>query len=373
MSGWRASSRFLSMSGVFMGPIQLTAIRHILPVAGFLSSQGEPLPPLLERAGLPHTGLDDPTRLVPTARLWRFRDLAVNLTGCPELTLKTTLGMELSRLGPVGRMLYRAPTLGKAIENFGRYSRAESSSVVLNLRPCRDADQVFFSVHFNLHDVTGDWEGELYLLAWMLMIVRLFQPQWSPAEIRCVSSGTPDRLRALEPLTEWRRFSQHCTGFPMPASLLSLPPAGSRDCQQIPDVDEALLGSSAPAESTSGEIKQLIQAYADDRWLSIDEASDALGIHRRALQRQLAAERQTYSSILEETRSEMAASLLEETDASFSEIARGLGYSNLSNFNRAFRRWAAISPRAFREQRRAKGRARSTVCGNSAAQVGVLH
>jgi AraC-like DNA-binding protein len=263
-------------------------------------------------------------------------------------------------------MLYRAPTLGKAIENFGRYSRAESSSVVLNLAPCRDEDQVFFSVHFNLHDVTGAWEAELYLLAWMLKIVWLFDPEWSPTEIRCVSSGTPDRLQALEPLTQWRRFSQHCTGFPMAAVLLSLPLAASRDCEQIPYVDEALLGSCAPAESTSGELKQLIQAYADDRWLSIDEVSDVLGIHRRALQRQLAAEHHTYSSILEETRSEMAAGLLEQTDASLSEIARSLGYSNLSNFNRAFRRWAAISPRAFREQRRATGRARSTPCGNCA-------
>jgi AraC-like DNA-binding protein len=356
-----------------MGSLQLTAIRHILPIAGFLSSHGQQLPPLLERAGLPRTGLDVPAKVVPTAGLWRFRELAVNLTGCPELTLETTLGMELSRLGPVGRMLYRAPTLGKAIENFGRYSRAESSTVVLNLAPCRDHDQVFFSVHFNLQDVTGAWEAELYLLAWMLKIVWLFDPEWSATEIRCVSKGTPERLQALEPLTEWRRFSQHYTGFPIPASMLSLPLAASRDGEQIPYVDEALLGSRAPAESTSGQLKQLIQAYADDRWLSIDEASDVLGIHRRALQRQLAADHHTFSSILEETRSEMAAGLLEESDALLSEIARGLGYSNLSNFNRAFRRWAAISPRAFREHARAKTGARSIVSVNSAAQEGVFH
>jgi AraC-like DNA-binding protein len=280
--------------------------------------------------------------------------------------------MELSRLGPVGRMLYGAPTLGKAIEDFGRYSRAESSSVVLNLTPYID-DQVFFSVYFNLHDVAGAWEAELYLLAWMLKIVWLFDPDWSATEIRCITGATPDRLQAFEPLAGWRRFSQHCTGFPMPASLLSLPPAETRDCAQIPHADEALLGSHTPAESASGGLKQVIQAYADDRWLSIDEASEALRIHRRALQRQLAADHHTYSSILEESRSEMAAHLLEETDDSFSEIARRLGYSNLSNFNRAFRRWAAISPRAFREQRLATGRAPSTCCGSCATQAGALH
>jgi len=34
-------------------------------------------------------------------------------------------------------------------------------------------------------------------------------------------------------------------------------------------------------------------------------------------------------------------------------IARLLGYSDLSNFNRAFRRWAAVLPSEFRSQRSA--------------------
>jgi len=34
------------------------------------------------------------------------------------------------------------------------------------------------------------------------------------------------------------------------------------------------------------------------------------------------------------------------------EIARRPGYSNLSNFNRAFRRWAAVPLAEFRARRR---------------------
>jgi AraC-like DNA-binding protein len=85
--------------------------------------------------------------------------------------------------------------------------------------------------------------------------------------------------------------------------------------------------------------------------LTIDQVSDALGTSPRTLQRQLAAEGRTYSEVLDEIRAESASDLLETTDASLSQIAEQLGYSNLSNFNRAFRRWAAVSPRAFRRQR----------------------
>ena len=109
-------------------------------------------------------------------------------------------------------------------------------------------------------------------------------------------------------------------------------------------------------QSTSGAVSQLIQAYADDRWLTIQEASDALGLHPRALQRRLAAEDKTFSAILEAARAEVAGRLLEDTDASVCEIARRLGYSDSSNFNRAFSRWAAVLPSEFRAQRQAEPR-----------------
>ena len=40
--------------------------------------------------------------------------------------------------------------------------------------------------------------------------------------------------------------------------------------------------------------------------------------------------------------------LLRETALSVDAIAATLGYSDTSNFNRAFRRWQGMSPAAFR-------------------------
>jgi AraC-like DNA-binding protein len=329
--------------------VNLTASRHILPVAAFLADRGEPLPPLLAQAGLPRTCLDDPGKLVPTAALWRFRELAASRTGSPDLTFTATAPLALCQLGPVGRLLLGAPTLRKMIEDFRRHARAESSSVVLELAPRRNGD-VFFSARFNLHHQPGEWQAELYLLAWMLKIVWLVDPGWSPTEIWCRASATPDRLRVIDPLTGRPSFHQPCTGFPIPAFMLALPHERRPD-ERVPG--DGILWSNSPADFVSGAVKQLIQSYADDRWLTAQEAGDALGMNLRALQRQLAAEGRTYSAIVEETRAELAADLLEQTDASLTEIARCLGYSNLSNFNRAFRRWAAVSPRQLRARRQA--------------------
>jgi AraC-like DNA-binding protein len=331
--------------------VNLTAGRHILPVAAFLADHGEPLPPLLMQAGLPRTCLDDPGKLVPTAALWHFRELAEIRTGLSDLALTVMDPLAVCDLGPVGRSLLAAPTLRQAIEDFRRNAWAESSTAVLSITPDRNGDALF-SVRFNLHQQPGEWQAELYLLAWMLKIVWLFDPKWSPTEIWCTANATIDRLRVIESLGARPRFNQRCTGFPIPAHMLALPQ--ERPCEPRPGTHEALLWSRAPSGSASGAVKQMIQTYADERWLTVEEASDGLGMNPRTLQRQLASEDQTYSAILEETRAEVAAKLLKGMEASLSEIARRLGYSNLSNFNRAFRRWASVSPREFREQRRSR-------------------
>jgi hypothetical protein len=91
--------------------IQLTASRHILPFAAFLAGEGEPVGRLLRQAGLPATCLDDPKNLVPTAALWRFRELAAARVGSPSLTLTVMKPLDLFELGDVGRALLPAPTL----------------------------------------------------------------------------------------------------------------------------------------------------------------------------------------------------------------------------------------------------------------------
>jgi AraC-like DNA-binding protein len=345
-----------------MASIQLTASAHIRPFAAFLANHGEQVQPLLRRAGLPVTCMDDPGKLVPTAAIWRFRELTAIRTGLPNLTLNVVEPLELPELGAIGQAVARAPTLLQMIQDFMRLARRESSTAILSLRPQPKGD-FFFSNRFALVHPEGEWHAELYLLIWMLKIVRLVDPTWCPEEISCAGAATPDRRRAIERLAGRALFDRPCTGFPIPPHMLALPRSGGDRIGGRPDADAAC--DAWIADSTAGSIRQLIRAYADDRWPTFEEVGDLLGASKRTIQRQLAAEGTTYSRTLEETRAEAARDLLEGTDASLSEIARRLGYTNLSNFNRAFRSWAALSPRAFRAQRPAtpapRGRSRDRI------------
>ena len=105
------------------------------------------------------------------------------------------------------------------------------------------------------------------------------------------------------------------------------------------------------ADSYAKSLKQIIRSYADDRWLSLDEASEVTDQSVRTLQRRLSMEQNTYSSLVQQCRSEMAGNLLENSGISIAEIAHQLGYGNQGNFTRAFYRWAKVSPSDFRKHR----------------------
>jgi len=69
----------------------------------------------------------------------------------------------------------------------------------------------------------------------------------------------------------------------------------------------------------------------------------------RSLQRRLNDEGTSYKDLLDETRRELASHYMAESHRSINEITYLLGFSEPSNFSRAFRRWTGCSPSAYRE------------------------
>ena len=168
-----------------MSDLQLTHSKHILPFAAFLAAKGEPVGRLLCQAGLPSTSLDDLKTPVPTSAIWRFRELAARRTGLPSITLSVMASYEIADLGAIGQSVLRQPTLIRMIEEFQRLVATESSTAVVSIRPHEGG--IVFCVHFALRHQQGEWHAELYLLTWMLKIVRLVNRTWCPMEICCVS------------------------------------------------------------------------------------------------------------------------------------------------------------------------------------------
>ena len=92
----------------------------------------------------------------------------------------------------------------------------------------------------------------------------------------------------------------------------------------------------------------------------LDEIARRLGVSERTLARRLAAERLTFSTVLERLKFDLAERYLADKDLSISQVAWLLGYQEVSSLTHAFKRWTGLSPRMARARKtngRSPGRA----------------
>jgi len=82
---------------------------------------------------------------------------------------------------------------------------------------------------------------------------------------------------------------------------------------------------------------------------SIDHVANTLAMSKRTLQRKLSAEAETYQSVLQSVRGELADHYLQKSKISLGEISFLLGFNEASSFIRAYSAWKGISPGHYRD------------------------
>jgi AraC-like DNA-binding protein len=83
----------------------------------------------------------------------------------------------------------------------------------------------------------------------------------------------------------------------------------------------------------------------------IEHLATATGTSVRTLQRRLKDAGVNYSDLQSDVRKTLALNLLENETLALAEIAFSLGYSEVSAFNHALRRWVGQSPGHYRRLR----------------------
>ncbi len=82
----------------------------------------------------------------------------------------------------------------------------------------------------------------------------------------------------------------------------------------------------------------------------LDVIAERLSIGARTLRRRLNQLGTSYQKVLDDVRKELAIEYLQTTNLSVQEISELLGYSEVTNFRRAFLKWASLSPYQYRKQ-----------------------
>jgi AraC-like DNA-binding protein len=132
------------------------------------------------------------------------------------------------------------------------------------------------------------------------------------------------------------------------------------EAARAPSLDEEGLSNDSPMTESQPPDRLIDQVKAmiagsiagGTRALAVDVIAAALALSGRTLQRKLKEHGVSHSALIDDVRREIATTLLARDGVRLCDVAYRLGFSGLTPFYRAFRRWTGTTPRLFQKAER---------------------
>jgi len=112
-------------------------------------------------------------------------------------------------------------------------------------------------------------------------------------------------------------------------------------CRQLMERRRVRLG-------TAELVRQYLGAMPDGTAPDLPQVAQLVNLSERTLKRRLREEDTTFTRLLSEYRANRARDLMADQTLSLSDIAERLGFSDLSSFSQAFKRWFGVAPSTYR-------------------------
>jgi AraC-like DNA-binding protein len=95
-------------------------------------------------------------------------------------------------------------------------------------------------------------------------------------------------------------------------------------------------------------VREQVRIAVESGQPSLERVAEALRASPRTLQRKLAEKGTTFHRVVDQVREDLARDHITNSRLTLGEVAYLLGFSELSAFSRAFKRWTGLSPARYR-------------------------
>jgi AraC-like DNA-binding protein len=253
-------------------------------------------------------------------------------------------------LGFWGYAAVSAPTLGSALENFVELFAYHQECSRMNLIT---GDNDLMRLEYQIEApaiIERRQDAELSLGMFLNLIRECCGSRWSPEEVHFEH---PKPLEAREHQLAFDApvyFSQPTNALLFRPEILTRPmPARDPRLMNMMRMCLMQLSDRNPAElGLLDRVRTALRTRLAQGSLSLDDIADEVHLPMAVLMREFSMHGISFKSLVEDVRRDLAISYMKQRQLPLSEIALLLGYSELSAFSRAFRRWTGRSPRAFR-------------------------
>ncbi|MFP5307747.1 MAG: AraC family transcriptional regulator [Gammaproteobacteria bacterium] len=308
---------------------------------------------LLSKVQIDPASLGNRHAVIPYRAVVRLLERAAAELGCPDFGMRLAAAQGgFKILGPLQYAMRNSRTLREAFRYGVEHNHVYSTGTQL---------------HYEEHRVEGA----------VLLRIELLLPR-KPSHLQTMErsllltqhsalSISGGRARAREvwfthapisPLSTYEahfgapvRFGQRMNGLLFSEQDLDLPIADADP--QVYELATSYIEDHFPAADAplSARIKAIVERLLLAGNCTYSGVASMLGMHPRTLQRRLQAEGESFESIKDSVRRDIALRYLKQPSVPLIQIARMLGYSETSALSRSCYRWFSASPRQMRSGR----------------------
>jgi AraC-like DNA-binding protein len=288
---------------------------------------------MLADAGLGSDALREPDLRIPAERVALLLENSAGASGMEAFGLRMAETRQLSNLGPVGLLIRDQPTLRESLFVLLRYHAMLNGSLSLMIEESAGVVIIREAV------IVGSAQPVRQAIELAIgVILRLMRQSlgasWRPRRV-CFAHPAPRdtsvHLRVFGPCVEFNHDFDGivCAKTDLDAPNPSADPAMARYAQQLLDVAMASQGPSI-----LDDVRRTVLLLLPSGRCSIEQVAAHLGVVCRTIQRRLAEQGMSFSSLVNELRVELATRHVMECERPLTEVAAMLGFSAPSGFSR---------------------------------------
>ena len=307
----------------------------------------------LKAAGLSRACLTDPDTMIRASAVGRLLEASAQAAGVEDFGLRMAETRRLSVLGPMGLLLQEEPTVRRALASLTRYSRSHTDALAFGIE--EDGETAIFREERIIQARrSAPQASELTVGALHRILLSLLGAAWKPERV-CFSHAPPAtavaHVRFFGCPVDFRCDVNGfvCTAKALDVRLPKGDPGMARYAQQY--LDSIF---EHPHSTTADKVRQFVRALLPSGRCSIEQVAEHLGMDRRTVHRHLAGDAETFSSIVDAVRVELATRYLTTTDRPLAEVVDLLGFSGLSALSRWFSGRFDCSASAWRAANRGR-------------------
>ena len=303
---------------------------------------------ILAPLGISPEKLADPHGFIATADFAQILDAAARTSGDDCFGLHFGERFEPRDNGALVYVVLNSPTFGAAFDNVARYIRVHNEAASFSFV----AGQPTSLLRFSLDVPAGIRRQQVeYGLMVGLRTLRLMAgSQWAPIEVHFEHTAPARPAELIRAFGAPASFGRPATALVVERAFVErqVPAADARLYPILRDYLEPILAELPQADGLMVSVRRAIGESMRHGEPTLGQVAERLALGARTLQRKLKQHDVAFKSLVDDTRRQFSLRYLRDPTNTLSEVSYLLGYSEVSAFNRAFRRWTGGTPSEFR-------------------------